>query len=64
MKEGVSLLGESRSHAVKRFKALERSLSSKSQFEDFAKALNEYFEMEHAEQVPCLEMSKPCDQVY
>ena len=33
MKEGVFSLGESRSIAVRRFKALERSLKSKSQFE-------------------------------
>ena len=63
-KEGVSSLGESRYNAVRRFKALERSLRSKSQFETFAKALNEYFEMEHAEPVPPSDLSKPYDQVY
>ena len=64
MKEGVSSLGESKSNVVRRFKALEQSLKSKSPFEDFAKALNEYFEMEHAEPVPSSELRKPCDQVY
>ena len=51
-------------HRCEMFKELERSLKSKSQFEDFAKGLNEYFEMEPAEPVPPSELSKPCDQVY
>ena len=42
-KEGISSLGESRSIAVRRFKALKRSLRSKSRFEDFAKTLSEIF---------------------
>ena len=63
-KEGVSSLGESKCNAVRRIKALERSLRSKSPFETFAEALNEYFEMEHAEPVPPSDLSKPYDQVY
>ena len=63
MKEGFSSLGESRSIAGRCFKPLEWSLTSESQSEDFAKALNKYFEMEHVEPVPYSELSKPWDQV-
>ena len=64
MKEGVPPLGESRTMAVRRFKTLERSLRSKFKFEEFAMALQEYFEMGHAELVPEPDLRKPPEEVY
>ena len=64
MKTDVTPLGESRSLAVKRFKALERSLRVKSQFNEFALAMQECFEMGHAEPVPTSESKRPCSKVY
>ena len=64
MKTDVTPLGESRSLAVRRFKALECLLRTKSQFNDFAGAMREYFEMGHAEPVPASELKTPCNEVY
>ena len=64
MKNQLTLLGESRSLAVKRFKALEHSLAVRSQFKEFVNAVNEYLDMEHAEFVPVADLSKPCKEVY
>ena len=52
-------LGESRSHAVRRFHSMERSLYAKGQFQEFATVMNEYFELEHAEPVPQADLGKP-----
>ena len=59
MKNDVTPLSESRSFTVKRFKALERSLRSRSQFKKFTDTVHEYFNMEHAELVPVDDLSKP-----
>ena len=56
-------LGVSRSLAVKRFKALEHSLSVRSQSKEFADAVHEYFDIGHAELVPGADLSKPCNEV-
>ena len=57
-KPNAKPLGESRSHAVRRFLALERSLHSKSQFDLFNVVMEEYFEMGHAEPVPLADVEK------
>ena len=51
-------LGDSRTLAVKRLKTLEGSLRAKGQFGEFAKCINEYFEMGHAEPVPKEEIAR------
>ena len=51
-------LGESRSQAIRRFLALERSLHSKSQFDPFNAVMEEYFAMGHAEPVPAADLEK------
>jgi hypothetical protein len=45
-------LGESRSQAVCRFLALERSLTTKNHFSEVDDVVKEYFDLEHAEFVP------------
>ena len=57
-------LGESRSQAVRRFLSLERALHAKGQFTEVEAVIGEYFEMEHAEQVPKLDMEKPHEEVF
>ena len=57
-------LGETRSQAVRRFIALERSLRSKGQFEEFNIAMREYFDMNHAELVPVADLEKPPRHVF
>ena len=64
IKDNVIPLGESRSLAVRRLKTLERSLRSRSQFKEFADAVDEYLEMGHAELVPVSDLAKPCSEVY
>ena len=64
MKTDVTPLGESRSLAVRRFKALERLLRAKSQYDEFTVAMREYFEMGHTEPVPTSELKRPCNEVY
>ena len=57
-------LGKSRSLAVKLFKALELSLRDRSQSKEFTDAVQEYFEMGHAEPVTAADLCKPCTEVY
>ena len=64
MKTDVTLLGESRTLAVRRFKAFELSLRAKSLFDEFTVALLEYYEMGQAEPVHISELKRPCNQVY
>ena len=64
MKNEVTPPSESRSLAVKRFKALERSLKVRSQSNEFTNAVHNYFDMGHAELVPVADLSKPCNEVY
>ena len=58
-KNACPRLGESRTMAIKRFIGLERSLKAKGQFEEFAKEIKEYFELDHAEVVPSGSILKP-----
>ena len=57
-------LGEFRSHAVRRFLSLERSLHSRGDFEAFDEVMQEYFVMQHAEPVPAARMDKPQCSVF
>ena len=57
-------LGESRSLAVKRFESLERSLRAGARFEEFADAIREYIDQDHAEPVPVKEFGKSSNQMY
>ena len=64
-KAHAPLLGESRSHAVRRFLSLERSLCAKDEFESFDSVMQEYFDMKHAEPVPAVDLEKPpCNTFY
>ena len=57
-------LGESRSQAVRRYLAFERSTRSKGLFPQVQEVVHEYFEQEHAEEVPQADLEKPQDQVF
>lgn len=59
-RENAQLLGESRSQAVRRFLSLERTLHSRSQFEEFGKVMKEYFDLDHAEPVPPRRSEQAC----
>lgn len=52
------MLNQFQSQAVKRFLTLECSLHSEHQFDAFNVAMEDYFEMEHAEPVPMLNKSQ------
>ena len=45
-------IGESRSQAVRRFLALEASLTAKGHFKELADVMQGYFDLKHAEEVP------------
>ena len=63
-KAGVKPLGESRSQAVRRFLAFERSLHLKGLFPEFEAVIDEYFTMGHAEPVPAIDLEKPPHSVF
>ena len=63
-KENVTPLGDSRTQALRRFKMMERSLRTKGMFGDFAEVIREYFELDHAEQVPKAEIASPGTEIY
>ena len=63
-KPQTKVLGESRSQAVRRFLALERSLRAKGNFNEFNAVIQEYFHLGHAEKVPVLDLHKPVEQVF
>ena len=56
-------LGESRSQAVRRFHSLERTLHAKHRFKEVDAVMKEYFDMNHAEPVPYLDLNKPQNEV-
>ena len=64
MKTDVTPLGESRSLAVRRFKALERWLRAKSNLAEIVVVTREYFDMGHAEPVCASDLERPCNEVY
>ena len=57
-------IGESRTQAVRRFLALERSLNRKGWFPEFDAVMTEYFDLQHAELVPLKDCEKPTDRVF
>lgn len=63
-KPQAKVLGESRSQAVRRFLALERSLRAKGNFDELDAVIQEYFHLSHAEKVPVLDLHKPVEQVF
>lgn len=63
-KPGTLTLGESRSQAVRRFFALERSLLARNRLDEFNTVMQEYFDMGHAEVVPVAHLEKPPQQVF
>ena len=56
--------GESRSQAVCQFLSFERSIHSKGVFPEVQKVVQEYFDQQHAEEVPQEDLQKPQDQVF
>ena len=63
-KSNLGVLGESRSQAVRRFLSLERSLHAKGQFQELETAMQEYFDMGHAEPVPETDLHRPQGSVF
>lgn len=57
-------LGESRAQAVRRFLSLERALHAKGQFDELKTVMKEYFDSEHAEVVPEVDLDKPPPSVF
>ena len=57
-------LGQSQKMVVQRLKNLERSLSQKGQFKEFACCISEYLELGHAESVSLEATKKPSSEVY
>ena len=57
-------LGESRSRAVKRFLALERSLKSKGELSMFNSVMQVYLDLCHAEPVPTTHLEKPTKDAF
>ena len=57
-------LGESRLQAVRRFLSFERSTRSKGLFPEVQKVVEEYFDQQHAEEIPQQHLDKPQDQVF
>ena len=52
-------LGQSRPLALRRFLSLERRLQRIDQFQDYAKVVDEYFALGHAERIPDTDLNKP-----
>ena len=63
-KPHVPSLGESRSHAVRRFLSLERSLRAKNEFETFDSVMQEYLDLKHAEPVPTADLDNSTHNVF
>ncbi|XP_064396444.1 uncharacterized protein LOC135343372 [Halichondria panicea] len=59
-----SKIGESRAQAVRRFLSFERSIHSKGIFPEVRKVIEEYFDDQHAEEVPTDDLEKPQDKVF
>ena len=63
-RSGAKPLGESRSQAIRRFIALERSLLKKNQHKQFDSVMKEYLDLGHAEPVPIKDFEKPQSEVF
>ena len=59
-----SKIGESRAQAVRRFLSFERSIHSKGIFPEVRKVIEEYFDDQHAEEVPTDDLEKPQNKVF
>ena len=57
-------LGESRSLSVRRFLSFERSIHARGIFPEVQKVVQEYFDQQHAEEVPPEDLEKHQDQVF
>ena len=63
-KEHCPNLGASRPTALKRLLSSERSLQRRGKLELFQEVLQEYYTLDHAEEVPTEELEKPYEQHY
>ena len=63
-KPNAKPIGESRSQAVRRFLALERSLHHKDKFREVDSVIQEYFTLGHAEAVPIEDTDKEPSSVF
>ncbi len=63
-KPNADPIGESRSQAVRRFLALERSLHHKDKFREVDSVIQEYFKLGHAEAVPIEDSDKEPSSVF
>ena len=63
-KVNASVIGESRSQAVRRFLHLEKSLSVKRLSKQFNDVINEYFDEGHAEPIPVTDLKKTRSEVF
>ena len=63
-KPNVGPLGESRSQAVRIFLSFERTLHAKGQSQEFEAVIREYFDSNHAEEVPTCDLNKPPEEVF
>ena len=63
-KQNARSIGESRSQAVRRFLAFERSLSARKQTQEFNAIMQVYLGLEHAEPVPQEDINKPVTEVF
>ena len=57
-------LGDSRVHALQRFRSNERSISLKGNWETFQGVIQEYLDLGHAEPVPASALSRPPNLIY
>ncbi|XP_078357312.1 uncharacterized protein LOC144642205 [Oculina patagonica] len=57
-------LGQSRPLALRRFLSLERRLQRFDKSQDYAKVVNEYFTLGHAERVPEADLNKPASHSF
>ena len=60
----ITPLGDSWTQALRRFKALERSLRTNGTFDDITEVMKKYFRMGHAKQIPLKEVDSPCTEVH
>ena len=49
---------------MRRFLWLEQLLHSKNKFKEFANAIQEYFDIGHAQHAPSKDMHKACEEVF
>ena len=63
VKSEVKPIGESCLTAVRRFLSMEHSLNARGQFGELKEVMSEYFDSNHAELVPEIDLDKPPHQV-